>query len=327
MSLFQFITFYLIILGDSVSDWKPVESGVPQGSVLGPLLFIIYINDLPDSIATNCLIFADDTKIFNRITNHQDHVKLQNDLDQLSAWCTKWGMELNLEKCKVMHIGKSNPKYTYSLNNTHLNETNCERDLGIWVQSDGKWDTHIQTVSNKCLQRLGLINRTFKYKTEYAMKLLYTSLVRPILEYGNIVWSPMHKYQIKKLEKIQKRATKMIPGFRKVDYDSRLKKLDLLSLEDRRLRGDLIGYFKFSSGIEEVTWFHPPTHLQNATRGHNKKIHRELTHNSIQRHFFLPNRIAPYWNKLPPEAITSTTTNKFKNTIDRIGIEQIRKRG
>jgi hypothetical protein len=236
-------------------------------------------------------------------------------------------MELNPDKCKVMHIGKHNPNYTYSLNNKNLEATNCEKDLGIWVQSDGKWDTHIQHISNKCLQRLGLIKRTFKYKNQYAMKLLYTSLVRPILEYGNIVWSPMYKHQIKKLEKIQKRATKMIPGFREDVYDARLKKLDLLSLEDRRLRGDLIEYFKFSSGLEEVDWFYPPSHLKNATRGHNMKIRRELTQNSIQRHHFLPNRIAPYWNKLPSEAIASTTTNQFKNSIDRIGMEQIRKKG
>lgn len=202
-----------VVMGEFKSGWRDVKSGVPQGSVLGPLQFVIYINDLPETIATNCLISADDTKLFSKIKSTQDHVNLQNDLNQLSAWCKKWHMELNSDKCKVMHIGKNNPAYKYTLNGFFLQRTECEKDLGVWVQHDGHWNTHIQNVTNKCTQRLGLIKRTFKYKYPQAIKLLYTSLVRPMLEYGNAVWSPQYKNQINKIEKIQKRATKITSGF------------------------------------------------------------------------------------------------------------------
>jgi hypothetical protein len=122
-----------------MSEWTNVSSGVPQGSVLGPILFLIYINDLPDQLENICEMFADDSKILSVIRNEASCLSLEDDLAKIDEWTKNWLVKLNDDKCKVMHFGYNNPKFGYSINRTELKVTNAEKDLGVTFSNDLKW--------------------------------------------------------------------------------------------------------------------------------------------------------------------------------------------
>ena len=127
------------------SDWVPVTSGVPQGSVLGPTLFVAVIHSLPDEIRSTVKVYADDTKVYRPITNPQDAEQLQEDLDRLVSWSNIWQLPFNIEKCKVMHIGNTNPKFEYSMASQKLEVTSQEKDLGVIVDNSLSLSTPTQT--------------------------------------------------------------------------------------------------------------------------------------------------------------------------------------
>ena len=148
-----------VLVNGSKSSWSPVTSGIPQGSVLGPMLFVCYINDMPDVLDSPIHMFADDTKIFRQITAQSDQVTLQKDLRQLQAWTKKWQLRFNEEKCKVMHLGQYNHHYNYTITSggkdTTLGETTNERDLGAQIDRDLKFDQQVEMVANKANKMLG----------------------------------------------------------------------------------------------------------------------------------------------------------------------------
>ena len=172
----------------------PVSSGVLQGSVLGPILFIYFINDMPSVTKEDMNLFADDAKAFNEIQLKKDHEDLQTCIDALVKWSIKWGMGFNGCKCKIMHMGKHNPKYPYTISdgtNTHtLEETTCEKDLGVYVDNALSFDDHINLTTKKARRCAGMLLRSIGFKTVNILVPLFKSLVRPILEYANTVWSP-----------------------------------------------------------------------------------------------------------------------------------------
>jgi hypothetical protein len=145
-----------VVMGEIMSEWVKVLSGVPQGSVLGPLLFIIFINDLPEILAHLCLIYADDSKVLAPLDSEElKHNRLQQDISKLEKWCAEWSMELNTLKCKIMHFGKNNPKRVYHMTDkitgisAPLAKTSLERDLGIMISADGSFSHQVNTaVSN-----------------------------------------------------------------------------------------------------------------------------------------------------------------------------------
>ena len=127
-----------VVVDGEVSNWKSVLSGVPQGSVLGPILFLIYINDLDDSITSNVLKFADDTKLFRKVNTDGDKQHLQNDLDRFVKWSEKWQMLFNFGKCKCLHTGHGNLNVNYKMGDTVLGTTVKEKDLGVTISADMK---------------------------------------------------------------------------------------------------------------------------------------------------------------------------------------------
>ena len=167
-----------------LSDPLPVLSGVPQGSVLGPVLFLIYINDLLDGVKSSGKLFADDSKIFRKISSNQDKQILQEDLTRLHEWSRKWLLEFNESKCSVMHLGRTNQGYNYSINDTVLTESNEEKDLGVYVTSDWKSSTHVARVAAKANAAVGRIKKTFTYMDSDIFKAIYPGLVRSHIEYA-----------------------------------------------------------------------------------------------------------------------------------------------
>ena len=200
-----------------------------------------------------------------------------------------------------MHLGKNNPKYSYTLNKTILNETFSEKDLEARKMS-------------------GLIIRTISYKSKEVMIPLFKSLIRPILEYGNPVWCPYLRKNIDLVESVQRHYTKCIVGFKNFSYVDRMKSLKIPSLEFRRLRGDLIEAYKICNNI-----YDPLTtsnlfvfNSYNRTRSNNcLKLTKCSTKRSQFQHFFT-NRIINLWNDLPEHVARAKSTNCFKNSIDQI---------
>ena len=176
-------------VNNNISEEVPVTSGVPQGSVLGPCLFIYFINDLPEVVKCLMMIFADDTKAYRPIYSIKDNEDLQMSLDNLVLWTKKWLIGFNSEKCKVLHLGSNNPKYKYTITNNDiisiLKETTCEKDIGVYVDSNLNFDTHVTNTVKSARKLTGLLCRTISYKSPEVMLPLYKSLVRMILEHAN----------------------------------------------------------------------------------------------------------------------------------------------
>ena len=239
-----------VILNGKKSAWATVLSGVPQGSVLGPLLFLIFINTIENNIDSKVLKFADDMKVFRVIGGNHDEDTLQIDLDRLVEWSRKWQMNFNFDKCKLMNIGREKIRTSYQMGGQTLTKIEKEKDLGVIINTKLSVSDQVCAARRKALKMLGAIHRNVQYKNGKVICKLYSAFVRPHLEYCVQAWSPMFEKDCWLLERVQKRATKMVNGLRNLPYEDRLRTLDLFSLKYRRLRGDLIEVFKFIKGEE-----------------------------------------------------------------------------
>ena len=305
-----------VVINGKASDWTSVHSGVPQGSVLGPILFIIYINDIDENIACRISKFADDTKIANSVCSESQRLCIQRDLNTLIKWSEDWQMSFNIDKCHVLHIGSHNPNFDYEMSNAKVKSVNEEKDLGVIISKNLKPDNHITKVVKTANKLVGFIGRTFSFKSEKVILTLFNSLVRPHLEYCVQFWCPYYKKDIEKLEKIQRRVTKMIPRLRNKSYENRLKDLNLFSLSKRRLRGDLIEVFKIFNGFTNVNSDKLFTRdRSNTTRNHGFKITGKRFSTTEAKHFFT-NRVVNIWNNLPRNVVNATTIETFKNRLD-----------
>jgi hypothetical protein len=253
-----------VVIGENSSEWEDVTSSVPQGSVLGPLLFTVFINDLPDRVKNECRLYADDSKLIGVIENEEDVIRIQKDIDSMQSWAKTWQMSFNYDKCKVMHFEKQNRECTYKMDlgqgeQFHLIEKSpVERDLGLMVSSDLRWSTQLEKATKSAKAIIAQIRNSFRYLDEELVRLLYVSLVRPHLEFAVPVWNPYLKKDIEKLEEIQHRATRLVPKLRKKEYEYRLERLRLTTLETRRKRGDLIQFFKILNGHDHIKWKNEP---------------------------------------------------------------------
>ena len=311
-----------VVMGEHIGEWKDILSGVPQGSVLGPLFFLIYLNDLLGLLTIPSEAYADDSKLISININGDQHLLLQENLNKIYFWTLIWLLFLNEDKCKVLHLGNTEQlkdKKEYYINGVQLSETLVEKDLGILVTSDLDWEKQIVKSCSTTTFVSKLIFKTFKYKSVEIIRMIYKSLIRPKLEYANVIWSPIKKAHIQMLEKVQRRCTKYGPLF-KLNYEDRLIQLGLTSLETRRKRGDVIQMFKYVKGIDRINFVNPPVFLKTSTRGHQFKYHREdlncKSHKSRSNYFL--NRVWSDWNRLPEKALEVTTVNEFKNYIDKL---------
>jgi hypothetical protein len=211
------------------SEWKPVISGIPQGSVLGPLLFAIFINDLPSHCSlSDIFLFADDAKMFKHILSSEDSVVLNSSCQNLYDWCEQWLMKLNINKCKVLSVGHrvdTDFKYGFNIANVgfvELEHVDVMLDLGVMVDTELSYKQHITSKINKAYQMIGILNRNFKHLSKSSFMLLYKCLIRSTLEYANTVWNPYRISLIEDLEKVQKRATKLVKCCKNMNYKERL---------------------------------------------------------------------------------------------------------
>ena len=231
--------FYAVRVGNFYSERTPVLSGVPQGSVLGPLLFIMFINDLIDccnSESCSIFVFADDAKCFSCIKSYLDCEKLQTTLNAIEIWSNEWQLPLALNKCQLIsfYLRNSHISFQYSLLNCPLLCVDTITDLGVILTSDFSFSKHINKLCSKARCRSAMILKCFQSRDRLLLFRAFIVYVRPILEYCSNVWSPYKLCEIRKIESVQRQFTKKLRGLEDLSYPDRLKCLKAEPLEIRR---------------------------------------------------------------------------------------------
>jgi len=216
-----------VVVDGAFSTWVDVTSGVPQGSVLGPLLFLIFINDLPRALSCSLKLFADDSAMYSEVERDEGSFSatLQSDLKALDVWCKTWQLKLNKSKCYVMRISRRRVRTvpTYSLDGVPLTVVNSVKYLGIHITHDLRWNEHICKIVGLASQRLRFVQRIFRNCPEIVKETGYVALVRPLLEYCAPVWSPHVATQIDTIEMVQRRAARFVKGVEKSMLQAILK--------------------------------------------------------------------------------------------------------
>ena len=312
-----------VVVGNAKSPWLEVVSGTTQGTVLGFHLFLIFINDLPERCSpedeTLVMLLADDTKTFQRIDNDESkHNENQNDLqervDRISQWANEWRMEINPGKSKIMHIGKHNPSLPYFIHGQEIATVTTEKDIGFWVTNDLSTTTHVHKARSKALGEIARIKRNFAYIDKRAFCVLYNQRIRPHLDYGMQACPPDSAADAKLLERTQAKATALVHGLKGLNSEERRRKLGLMTLNDRRERGDLIEVYKILNGQTRID----PSEFWEVREARNGiRLVKELAQNGKkQRQGFFSYRVVQKWNLLPAELKLAPSLTSFKNRLD-----------
>ena len=317
-----------VSLNGQTSEWKKINSGVPQGSVLGPLLFLIYINDLPDGLTSMCKIFADDTSLFSKVLDINESAKTLNiDLEKINQWAFQWKMQFNPDPNKeaneVIFSRKMNNNLSYphvKFNGNNITKCSDQKHLGVVLDSKLDFNTHIDQKIKKCNKLIGLMKRLSVHLPRNALLTIYKSLIRPHLDYGDILYNkPNNENFQNKIEQVQYRACLAITNaIRGTSRERLYDELGLHSLIERRWRSKLIFFYKIMKGLLLEYLF---SYLDFSTQ---EKYSLRLSTTSMIRPFpskkkFFKNTFFPYciseWNKLTVEIKNAKSINIFKKLI------------
>lgn len=290
-----------------------VTSGVPQGSVLGPLLFLIFINDLSDYISSTVRLYADDCCVYRTISSEADAVTLQHDLNSVYSWCQKWNMALNLSKCNLVRFTKKKQflQADYFLGSTEISAVSTYKYLGVIFSTDLSWNTHVNYIAAKASRTLNFLRRNFKDAPVKLKETLYISSVRPILEYACAAWDPHTKLNVEELERVQKRAARFVSG----DYNFQKRssglrdKLGWPLLENRRKYLRLSFFYNVlnnNTGIQKEKYIKEPSYI-SARTDHPLKAREYSCRINAFKYSFFP-RTVHDWNGLPAQIATAPPT-------------------
>lgn len=305
------------------SDEVRVTSGVPQGSVLGPILFLLYINDLPDKMRCKVRMYADDVVLYADVKVREEfNLRLQADLNELSRWCKDWKMSINVKKCAIMRMSKAKSTVAprYYLNNLEVPVVQDFKYLGVHITSKCNWQQHVRHVVSKGNQMLRFIKRNFKGCPQAVKEATYTSLVRPLLEYASCVWDPNGEGLKYEIEMVQRRAARFVLD----DYDRNSSVNDMLSkigwstLENRRKSARLCFMFKMYHGyckldVSDIVL--GPCYVGRSD--HRKKIRRLQSRLLPYHNSFFPRTIRE-WNRLSDEMLKMENIQEFKRMLNAV---------
>ena len=293
-----------------------MTSGVPQGSVLGPLLFVIYINDISQGVTSNMSIYADDSKCFDAVSKNT----VQESLKKLDEWSKLSAMDFNVAKSCVIHMGKRNPRIQYTVGGEVIREAASERDLGVQVHEDLVFHEQCQIVVNKCRKLTGQIKRAFTNREPELMINIFKTYLLPILDFAVCAWSPWHRKDIDLIESVQRRYTKLIKGFGHLQYEQRLKCLGMPTLEKRRTYLDLVQAFRLHRGYDSLDHslftMVQNAHSRNTRQAENLNWTCQVTKQDLRKNFF-SQRVVHMWNDLPTNLKKMTSLSEFKTNLSQ----------
>jgi hypothetical protein len=307
-----------VVVDGEMSDWADVESGVPQGTVLGPVLFLAYINDLPNSVSANTRLFADDCVMYRSIKSTSDCASLQQDLDNLQQWEQDWCMSFNADKCSTMTITrKKKPiSYSYSIHDQTLEHVDSATYLGVELSSNLSWTRHINKTTMKANRQLAFIKRNLPIRNAEVKATAYTGLVRPILEYCAPVWNPHHKKYIYQLEMVQRRAARFVFA-RYHNTSSVTEMLETLkweSLEHRRRRAGLVIFYKIQSSLVAVPLPAIVIRPEKPRPGYPHQYRVPFCTTEAYKNSYF-SRIIRHWNSLPPSIACQGSLPLFRTAL------------
>jgi len=307
-----------VVLGNAYSSPCNVLSGVPQGSVLGPLLFIIYINDLPASISSKIRLYADDVILYRAILSNEDAIILQNDLNKLVGWAATWLMSLNLDKCE--HLTITNKKHplsiTYMIMDHPIRKVISAKYLGVTITHNLSWTKHVDIITCKANSVRAFLQRNLSQCSHHVKSLAYFTYVRPILEYASVVWSPFTKINIDKIEMVQRKAARFVFNdyhrYSSVSY--MLQQLNWDSLEHRRTKAITVMFYKIINNIVSVDFSNFLHRSFSITRGHDMRFLTIPARLNTYYHSFLLTAIR-IWNSLPEDIVHCSNLHTFINLL------------
>ena len=299
-----------VVVNGVKSDWAPVLSGVPRGTILGPLLFSLYINDISSDIESEIRLFADDCDCYREIKDEKDTMKLQRDIDRLGSWARKWGMRFQPVKCNMMQLTRKRIKKihaSYTLEGTNFENVESIKYLGVTITSDLRWNTHVSNVCTKANRTLGFLRRNLHSCPQEVKEAAYKVLVRPVLDYGSSVWDPPGVVLEEELESVQKRAARFVTGNYNYETGSMtgiLGQLKWESLKKRRKDNRLILLYKGLKGKASVLTDDLIPKTRRCRNQHSMAFQTPIANTNVYKGSFFPQTIRD-WNALPDSLISS----------------------
>lgn len=318
----------IVRIGTSTSRQIPVSSGVCQGSSLGPALFLIYINDIVDIFGgSNTYLFADDLKVATSFSpNPTLSPPLADSLNALSAWISDWSLDVCCSKSAVIHFGRNNPKFSYTLNGNVLPSVSSIRDLGVTICDDFSFKVHINNIVKKASQKINLLFLILRSSNSSLWVKAYCTYVRSILEYACCVYSPTYRGDIELIERVQLRFVRKLhvrTNTAFISYKDSCTKLNLESLYHRRIINDICFLFKIYRKPSNVSINDLFQVFPSRTRGLSCKIKPLFSNSSnVHKHFY-SNRVCALWNSLPPHVLNYSFDSFKKFLSSNIAIDYI----
>ena len=264
------------------------------------------------------------------IRNELNAQKMQANLDKICQWASKWKMCFNERKCKVMHFGKRNIRYGYSMNGYAIEEVKEEKDLGVWLEEDMRPSKQCKMAAQSANWALGQLSRAFHFRKASCLVPLYKTFVRPKLEYAVAAWSPWMEGDREVLEKVQRRLVRMISDKKGDTYEERLKNIGLTTLVERRKRGDAIkafktirvlnnvnrdNYFKFRDSVNMRATRSTVSVTEDVQQQREDVLFMENVRLDTRKQFFTV-RVISKWNEIPDNVKKQKSVNAFKNSYD-----------
>jgi len=306
-----------VLLEGASSSEVPVLSGVPQGSVIGPVLFLVYINDLSQGLTSDIRLFADDTVLSREVKTQDDAIALQQDLHKLEVWSNRWSLKFHPKKCQVMRVTRARTTIThrYTLFDTELQQSDQVKYLGVNFSSDMKWNAHIDAVKSKANSKLGFLRRNVRIASTRLKSQLYTTVVRSNLEYASTVWSPHEAKLTNSLEATQRRAARWVLQRydRRASVSQMLTELGWLTLAQRRLHSRLVMLYRISHGLACVphSFLSHPPNTRHSRYNHTHTYALLPARTNYYKYSFFPSTVS-HWNALPLDTIEAPSVESFK---------------